>query len=118
MSTRTMLPIQARLYLSSSQAWSRVLKLCECFRLGFWLGILDRSSLQAIDEAYYDNLIATSLRGSGIDYTGSEHNLRGLFPWEETAVKTHFPAASSVLVIGAGGGREVIALQQLGYGAE
>src|SRR5512142_2340602 len=41
---------------------------------------------------------------------------RGLFGWEKEAIARFFPAAPArVLVGGAGGGREVFALAEMGY---
>lgn len=40
----------------------------------------------------------------------------GLYPWEEQALRDHFPAAPAhILVGGAGSGREPFALSELGY---
>src|SRR5215469_11032710 len=47
-----------------------------------------------------------------------KENLRGFFDWERTAVERHFPSRVHVLVAGAGGGREILALRRAGYWAE
>src|SRR5262245_29124446 len=41
---------------------------------------------------------------------------RHLFPWEKNVVATYFPPPPArVLIGGAGGGREVLALAEMGY---
>jgi hypothetical protein len=86
-----------------------------CF-VGLWLGLLRRERLHAIDEEYYTR----SNRGAkealdAQNYYSKEYNRRGLWDWEEKAVTDYFAGCERLLVIGAGGGREVLALQQLGY---
>ena len=64
--------------------------------------------MAAIDEALY------SLR---TNYRSAEHNRQGLAGWEREAVKAYFTAGSRIMVLGVGGGREVIALRRLGFDA-
>ena len=73
---------------------------------GVSLGFLGRNDLQFLDQQYYDR--------NGI-YSSNAHNLDGLFGWEARAVAEHFPATGRLIVLGAGGGREVIALEKLGF---
>jgi len=40
---------------------------------------------------------------------------QGLRIWEETVVRQYFPECGAVLVVGCGAGREVLALERLGY---
>jgi hypothetical protein len=75
---------------------------------GFWLGVLDDRRLAALDVAYYDR---ESM------YQDEAYNRRGLFGWEQHAVDTYFPAGGRVTVVGAGGGREVLALLAQGFDA-
>jgi hypothetical protein len=79
---------------------------------GIWLGILSRSALDAIDEIYYLGDIGT--RGSPIDYGADTHNRRGLWEWEREMLDRYF-GKGRVAVLGAGGGREVLALKRLGF---
>ena len=44
-----------------------------------------------------------------------QYNRRGLFLWEKEAIERYFIGRKHLLLIGAGGGREVIALSRLGY---
>lgn len=73
---------------------------------GLWLGVLGRRGLSRIDQAKY------SRRGR---YQGAEHNLRGLFEWERAAVERYFAGRERIVVLGAGGGREVLALWRMGF---
>ncbi|KQS68829.1 hypothetical protein [Modestobacter sp. Leaf380] len=73
---------------------------------GLWLGFLDEEQLARLDQAYYD--------GEAV-YLTEAHNRRGLFPWEEHVVREHLAPGSRVLVTGAGGGREVLALLAAGF---
>jgi 2-polyprenyl-3-methyl-5-hydroxy-6-metoxy-1,4-benzoquinol methylase len=86
-----------------------------CF-VGLWLGFLSRESLHAIDEEYYTR---SKRGGSGAldihDYHSREYNRRGLWDWEEKAITDYFAGCQRLLIIGAGGGREVLALRRLGY---
>jgi hypothetical protein len=92
-----------------------------CF-IGLWLGILPRQGLHAIDEEYYTwsgrgNSGRTRLRVRPGDpnYFSPEYNQRGLWEWEKKTITEHFKDCERLLVIGAGGGREVLALLKLGY---
>lgn len=76
--------------------------------VGFWLGIASRNTLYAIDEAHY--------RRSGRYYT-AEHNLGGLFDWEQPLMRRWFADRPRIAVLGAGAGREIIALARMGHEA-
>jgi hypothetical protein len=73
---------------------------------GLWLGLLDRPDLYAIDQAEYERRAT---------YRTDAHNLGGLFEWERRAIDQHFPATGPLLVVGAGAGREVLALADRGH---
>jgi hypothetical protein len=73
---------------------------------GLWLGLLDRRDLYAIDDAEYASRAA---------YRTDAHNLGGFFDWERRAVDHHFPVTGPVVVVGAGAGREVLALAERGH---
>jgi hypothetical protein len=51
-------------------------------------------------------------------YHTDEHNRRGLFDWEAYAIDKHFPPRGLLRLIGAGGGREVLALSERGFAVE
>jgi SAM-dependent methyltransferase len=48
-------------------------------------------------------------------YDSHEYNRRGLFSWEEEAIHAHFPDRARLLLLGAGGGREILALAPRGF---
>lgn len=73
---------------------------------GWWLGLLDDIDLVHASAEYY----ARNDR-----YTDEAHNTSGLLPWEVEALERDFPRHGRVLVLGAGGGREVLALEQRGF---
>ncbi len=81
------------------RAWGRLMTGC-------WLGVLDRKTLQRIDQFYYEERSM---------YADPDYNRSGLMDWEQQAVQTHFQKCKRLLLIGAGGGREVLALHRLGY---
>jgi hypothetical protein len=73
---------------------------------GIALGIMDRRHLHALDRLHY---------GRASSYQSEAHNLRGLFDWEHEAVDGWFRGCRSLVVVGAGGGREVLALSRMGF---
>ncbi len=98
----------ARLFVRATERLRRSLPRAEQYWSGFWLGVLPRSAMAAIDEALY------SLRS---DYGSAEHNRHGLAGWEREAVETYFAPGSRIMVLAVGGGREVVALRRLGFEA-
>ncbi|HEU0299985.1 MAG TPA: class I SAM-dependent methyltransferase [Longimicrobium sp.] len=105
---RARAPLGVRAYFGASAAWNRAAALLQAVYEGAWLGVLRREDLHAIDQRFYDHNPA---------YHDEAHNLRGLFPWEAEALEA-FGGCRRILVIGAGGGREVLALARLGYEVE
>jgi hypothetical protein len=73
---------------------------------GVWLGLLTPDQLALLDRHFYD--------GEPV-YRSEAHNRQGLFDWETHVVDTHLPAGCRVVVTGAGGGREVLALLARGH---
>jgi hypothetical protein len=86
-----------------------------CFD-GVWLGLLDRAALDRLDEHFYAQGHDVE-DGRTFTYRDEQHNLAGLRDWEEAAIEAHFPPGARVVVTGAGGGREVIALLERGFDA-
>jgi hypothetical protein len=72
---------------------------------GFWLGVMSRKSFDFSDELYYNR---------NKNYTDDKYNLSGLFNWEKAMIEKHFSSARTILLIAAGGGREVLALSRMG----
>jgi hypothetical protein len=83
-----------------------------CF-IGLWLGVLTRENLHALDKEYYTRSKRRSLDKE--NYHSREWNHGGLFAWEKSILADYFMNCRRLLVIGAGGGREILALRQLGY---
>jgi hypothetical protein len=80
---------------------------------GLCLGLMQRDFLRQISEVHYDD--ARKYRTKEYDYQDLEYNRRGLWGWEQQAISRHFGSRRRLMVVGAGGGREVLALQRLGY---
>jgi hypothetical protein len=73
---------------------------------GIWLGFLRDETLRKINNVYYSK---TSR------YKNPSYNKGGLWTWESAIIARYFCNRKRLLLIGAGGGREVIALRRLGY---
>jgi hypothetical protein len=84
-----------------------------CF-IGLWLGVLTRERLNAVDEEFYTSSKLTENAGEP-DYHSKEYNRRGLWDFEKRVLADYFSGCKRLLVIAAGGGREVLALQRLEY---
>ncbi len=93
-------------YQRSSDILDRFYGLLRCLFDGFWLGLFSHEMLHRIDKHYYDTTDA---------YHSAAYNRRGLWPWEQAMLDRYFQGRGSLLVIGAGGGREPLALYKLGY---
>jgi hypothetical protein len=79
--------------------------------MGLALGALSPAQIRARTARYY-----SGGHCDHINYADTAHNRSGLTPWELSAVRSWFPPPPArVLVYGAGGGREVLALAGLGY---
>jgi hypothetical protein len=101
-----------RAYLWSRRQYGRLFRVATSVFMGVWLGILKRSHLEAVDDEYY---VGTGERFDPIDYRNIAYNKSGLAGWEQAAIRQHFPSAGSLVVMGAGGGREVLALRRMSY---
>ncbi len=78
----------------------------ESLWVGFWLGILKRNILTKFGELHYNNVER---------YFNDDHNKKPLFNWEKNAIEFFFKECRSIMVIGAGGGREVYNLEKMGF---
>ena len=75
--------------------------------VGTWLGLLTPEQLSKLDAWYYN-------RGFK-EYVDKSYNNSGLFPWEQEVISTYFSGLHSILIAaGAGGGREMLALNRMG----
>lgn len=108
--------MRVRTYIAARKARDRLFRaLNACFD-GFWLGLLSREDLHALDETFYETR-RESVDGRLYTYLDEDYNSRGLAEWEEAVVEEHFSPGSRVIVTGAGGGREVLALLDRGFDA-
>ena len=82
---------------------------------GVWLGLFDDDTLTRVDEAFYAR--TESALGNDIAYADPAWVGRGLHDWEREAIDRHFPERARIVVTGAGGGREVLALLEMGHDA-
>ncbi|EDN70570.1 hypothetical protein BGP_4012 [Beggiatoa sp. PS] len=103
---------RVRLYVYSLRLYNATKSIADATFTGLWLSLLQRSDLVDISTIYY-----TSNNEYGDnDYTSCDYNRSGLFDWEDHIIREFFPLPpSSLVVVGAGGGREVLALMQKGY---
>lgn len=76
---------------------------------GLALGLFDRKDFHDLDHLN---------AGRTGKWSSEHHNLRGLLPWERRAINTWFPASGRLLITAVGGGREVLALEPMGYDIE
>jgi hypothetical protein len=106
-------PLLVRIFFSSQSLFERAFRVATACFVGLWLGVLTRERLHAIDEEFYTRS-RSGLRGEP-NYHDMEYNRRGLWEWEEQALTEHFAECERLILIGAGGGREVLALLRLGY---
>lgn len=104
--TNSNYPLEFRLYRVTAKVFVRFLSLLNASFVGFWLGFLKLETLHLIDQLYYERETI---------YRDADYNRSGFWLWEKQAITQYFPASGHLLVTSAGGGREVIALKQLGY---
>jgi len=88
---------------------NRLGRFASAMHEGFWLGRLNADELNAVTAEHFDQ---------SQYYASTEHNLSGFFGWEKSVVDQFFRRGSRILVAGAGGGREVLALRKAGFDAE
>lgn len=96
----------AKMSTMSFRLLGKAYNLTNALLSGFWLGIMDDNSLDAADELHYNKAKL---------YYRESYNASGLFDWEKEMIRKHFSTTRSILVVAAGGGREVLALCKMGY---
>ena len=99
-------PLSVYLYLASRRVYRLVGDICAGVFDGFWLGIFGRDTHNKVVEHQYRD---------SMEYRSDSYNLGRLFPWEEKVIASYFAGCRRILVGGAGGGREMIALARLGH---
>ena len=92
------------IYHHSQTALRYLYYLMEECLIGFWLGILSNEAIGKIGEHHYadDSM-----------YVTDEYNEGGLYPWEQYVIDRYFKDCGRLLVLGAGGGREIYGLRHL-----
>ncbi len=100
------IPLKINLYLSTNEKIKDSPPWLKAIFKGFWLGILSRRELQTIDRIYYEQMS---------DYCDANFNKSGFFDWERRAFLKFFQSCQTLLVAAIGGGRETIALNQIGF---
>jgi len=98
--------LRVRAYTLSHRVHTGLLRAIDAVHTGFWLGVIDGKHLQQSTAAYY------ARQSKYLDHT---YNLGGLSDWETAIVEGFFSGVKRLLVPGAGGGRELVALARLGY---
>jgi hypothetical protein len=89
--------------------FNRLGRFANAMHEGFWLGCLNADELNAVTAEHFDQ---------SQYYASAEHNLSGFFGWEKSVLDRFFRRGSRILVAGAGGGREVLALRKAGFDAQ
>src|SRR6476620_9831721 len=107
--SRPRLQFLLRLHLRASRGIYKAYVSLQAVLTGFWLGILGRDCLPLLDQLIYDECQV---------FDTEEWNRRGFFEWEKAALDRYFAGCKHLLVGGAGGGREVLALLRQGYDAD
>ena len=99
-------PLRVRLAIQSDRWLKRSMNGLEAIHQGVWLGLLrheDIAIANAVTYATWDQ------------YQDEDYNRSGLVDWETDVIGRHFYPGSRVIVASAGGGRELLALDALGY---
>ena len=73
---------------------------------GFWLGVLTGKTFRCISEKFYS---------AKTQFINNERNLKGLSEQEQKQINKYFEKSDKILVAGAAGGREVLALSKKGF---
>ena len=102
------IPLRVSLAIASDRLFRRAVNGLTAVHRGIWLGLLGSEHTDTASTAAYSRWEK---------YQSDDYNLSGLFDWEREVVEKHFPLDSIVLVPSAGGGREILGLEDLGYDA-
>lgn len=101
--------IVARLSHANFRFLKNLTKFLDALSSGFWLGVMGKKSLDYSDEIYYNKTKS---------YFSDKYNESGFFKWEKPMIDKHFREAKTIMLIAAGGGREVLALSKMGFSLE
>jgi len=97
--------IVARLSHANFSFLKKLTNFLDAMFSGVWLGLMGKKSLEYSDELYYNNTTS---------YSDEKYNESGFFNWEKPVIEKYFSGCKTILLIAAGGGREVIALSKMG----
>jgi SAM-dependent methyltransferase len=100
--------VSAPVVLASARAPELVRAGLRALINGVWLGVLGDAAQRRVDERYYAREAL---------YRTEEWNARGLTDWERELIGGLAAPGARVLVVGCGGGREVLGLLEAGYDA-
>ncbi len=103
------LPVMVKIYNRAFALFYKWIDLQRACFTGAWLGLLSREQNHQVDQSFY--------LGSNM-YSQVEYNTSGLFPWEQNCVEKYFSNAKTILLLAAGGGREMLALSRLGFAVD
>lgn len=105
--------MKIRLHLASFRLLSASYRLMLAFHSllracvnGIWLGLLRREELLEVSRTYYSQ---------HDKYGNDRYNQSGLWNWEARLIDCYFSGRRRLLVMGAGGGRELLALARHGF---
>lgn len=99
--------IQSRAFVFCRRGLRLAPESLRVFFKAVWLGLLDAPALEEIALFHYS--------GVRSGFETERQNLGGHCAWEATATEMFFSNCRTILVAGAGGGREAIALAKLGF---
>jgi protein-L-isoaspartate O-methyltransferase len=105
-------PLSIKCFITNWIILDKLIKLINAFVVGFWLGVLNKEDFFWIDQYYFN------ISKMGKMYHDEAYNKRGLFQWEKEIIERYFGNQKNLLLIGAGGGREVIALSRMGFSVD
>ena len=108
-------PSLVQIYFSTHSWFEWAISAARWCFVGLWLGVLSPERLYSVVEEYYSRSGRERALQGLPNYHSKEWNRSGLFNWQKDALTRYFGGSRRLLVLGAGGGREVLALLQLGY---
>jgi hypothetical protein len=101
-----------------SRRWElRFLTVASALLEGLWLGLLGDRDLARLDDDFYATRAREDVDGASHGYVDDEYNRSGFHAWEKAVLEDTFPQGGRLVVTGAGGGREVLALLERNYDA-
>lgn len=98
-------PLSLRSYMVARDGINAIAGTLNAVGCGVSLGLLNRDELDRVDEFYYNTVE---------QYCDDDYNRSGLWGWEQRAFAQFFAKCRRMIVVSAGGGREVLALLKQG----